>query len=131
MKVGQMIERARGPNRGKIGGIQAEEEYARLPIVGYVRSDIEFRKARQSGQRRHGASANSTHVEGNDSDPTSAIERVEHELCWDNWPQGSRRQRPVGKEQIVPDLLHHPAPSRHRPRAVCDGLEQAMHATSL
>ena len=86
MKVGQVIKPARGPHGGKVRSIEAKETHARLPVMSHVSADVEFREARQAGQRRQSAAVNSAHAEWNNSDPALAVVGVESQLQRDERP---------------------------------------------
>src|SRR5208282_4146701 len=97
-------------------------------IAGHVGSHIQFWKAREPGQRRKPASANSAHVKRHDPDPAPAIESVERHLWRHQRTHQAGWHRPVGEEEIVPDLLHHPWARRQGPWAMRCRLEQRVHS---
>lgn len=108
MEIWQVVKRAGRPDRGQISGVETEEIYAGLAAVGHVGADVELGEAGKARQRRESAGANSAHVEGKNADPTSFVESVERELRWNHGTHYRSGQWPVGEEQILPGLLHHP-----------------------
>src|SRR6202042_2218205 len=108
LKIGQMIKRAGSPDCRKIGCVEAEEINSRLAPKGCIGADIQLRESREAGEGRQPASSNSAHAKGNDSKPALATEGVERELCGDERSHCNGGNRPVRKQQIVPDLLHQP-----------------------
>lgn len=104
-----MEERTGGPYRRQVGRIQTEEINPRLAAVNQVGAHVQFRKARDSGQRRQSATANPAHMKGYDSNPALAVENIKREFRGDERPYHGGGKRPVSKEQIVPGLLHDPA----------------------
>lgn len=108
VEIGQVVESACSPDRRQFGRVEAEKIYAGLAAVGYIGADIEFRKAGKTEERRESVGANSAHVKGDNPGPGLAVEGVERELRWNERPHHGQRERPVGEEEIVPRLLHHP-----------------------
>src|SRR5580700_4843071 len=129
LKIGQMIKPAGSPDCRKIGRVEAEEINSRLASKVYIGADIQLRESREAGERRQPANSNSAHAKGNDSKPALAIEGVERELYGDQRSHGNCGNRPVRKQQIVPDLLHQPWARRQRPRTMFNRLEQQVHQT--
>ncbi len=129
MKIGQVVERTRRPDRRKIACIEAEKIHSRLAAVGYISAYVQLRKTGEAGQRRKSASANAAHMKWDHSRPALPIESIERKLCRNERPHRSLRHRPVRKEQIVPSLRHHPRPGRQRPRTMRDYFENRMHPT--
>jgi hypothetical protein len=115
VKIGQVIESPSGPHGGKIGGIQTKEINAGLPAIRHIGADIQLRKARRPREWRKTAAMNAAHMKRNHSDPALAVENIERELRWHKRPDRSFRHGPMCKQQIVPNLPHHPRPGWQRP----------------
>src|SRR5690348_3217263 len=131
VEIRQMKEFARCPYGGKVGGIEAEEVNAALASVGHVGSNIEFGETRKAGHGGTYAGANSAHPEGNDADPALAIKKIERQLRRDERANLRRSERPVRKQQVVPDLPHDPGSRSEGPGTIVDRMEEGMHAISV
>jgi len=77
VEIREMVESAGSPDGRVTRGVEAEEIDAGFALVDDIRSNIQLGKAREAGNRRRPASADSAHAERNDSDPTFSVEGVE------------------------------------------------------
>src|SRR5579859_1982001 len=131
IKIRKMKEFPRCPYGGKVGCIEAEEVNPGLASVGHVGSNVEFGETRKAGQGGNHAGANSAHPEGNDADPALAIKKIERQLRRDERANLRRSERPVRKQQVVPDLPHDPGSRSDGPGTMVVRMEEGMHAISV
>src|SRR5258708_13152607 len=111
MKIRQVVERASGPDCGKIGRVETEEIHARLAAEGYIGAHVKLGEAREPRERRQPTSANTAHVKGRNADPALTIKGVESKLFRDERVHHRGGNGPMRDQQLVPDLLHHPPPA--------------------
>jgi hypothetical protein len=107
--------------------IKAEKPDAWLSACFHVSTHIQFGKSRQAGHVRCQADPHAGHPEGNNRDPSTAVEGVDLE-CSRNFSSKQRRvDRPVREQQIMPGLRHDPRTGRHRPRSVICPMQYFQH----
>src|SRR5258707_14096251 len=104
MEVRQSVHCAGGPHRGEIGCVETEEIHARNIFITNISSDIEFGETVQPGQRRHEASANAAHPEGNYAHVSLSAKQIKLKLRRNQSAQAFGRKRPVREQEIVPLL---------------------------
>lgn len=119
-EVGQMVKLARRPDGKGACCVEAEEKYSRLASVDHVGANVEFWKSRKPRQWRRSMGTNTAHAEGDDSDPALAVEGVEREFLRNQRLNRRERKRPVGKEKVVPRLLHDPTAGGEGPGPMGD-----------
>lgn len=131
VEIGEMKPGARDRDRDCVGGVETEEPDTGFPAVRYVGTDIEFG---ESGKRREcgcHAKTHTGHAEGDDTDPGFVLERVDFERCRNQRTQCCAQlgggDWPMREEQIVPCLRHSPWAGGHRPWAMCNLGQRAMH----
>ena len=107
-KVRQMEPRARDRHRHSIPRVQTEKPYARLAICHHVRPHIQFRKCRQPRYVRRPSKPHARHAKRHHRNPGLPLERVDLQPSRDERPQHRRIDPPMGKQQVVPRLRHHP-----------------------
>jgi hypothetical protein len=73
------------------------------------------------------AEANGSHLKRDYTQPSVAIVRIDFEHARNQWAQNVGRDAPVGKEQVVPLLLHDPSTAGKRPWAMRGLCECRMH----
>jgi hypothetical protein len=127
VKIRQVKEHSSSPDGGQASRVKAEKIHTRFAAEGHIGADVQLRKAGQSWKWRESPAANPTHVKGCDCYPTLTVKRIESELRWHQRTHDRWGQRPMGKQQIVPSLLHHPPTRRQRPWLVRDGWQQRIH----
>ena len=108
VEIGQVIELAGRPDRRPVPRVKTEEVHAGPAGERYIGTHVQLRKAGKAGQRWQSTRTNAAHAKRDDPDPAVAIVSIEYELRWDKRAKCGRQQRPVGEEQIVPELLHDP-----------------------
>src|SRR5258708_2188029 len=127
VKIRLMKEGSGGPDSGQVCRVKAKEIDTAFSAEGHISTDVQLRKARQSGKRRKSAAANPAHAERRNGYPTLAVKRVESKLRRHQRAHSGRREWPVGKQQIVPCLLHHPRTRGQGPWPMRDGLQERIH----
>ena len=109
-----MEEAARSRHEQAAGGVEAQEEHARTSAGGRIRPDIDLRRGRQPWEREQATGPDARHAEGDDPEPGLPIEQVQLHSGRQTRPQQLRVHRPVGEQQVVPDLGHDPRAFRPR-----------------
>jgi len=80
VEIGEMVESAGRPHCGKVRRIEAEEVDSRLVPITDISAHVQFRKTRETWNRRDATGANAAHPEGDDAHPALSIEAVQTKL---------------------------------------------------
>ena len=124
--VRQVEQRARGPDRDRIPGIEAEEVHAGTAVHPHIRPDVELGKRRDPWQRRDSTRRDIRHMERHDAEPRLRVVEVELKTGRDERAECRHVERPVREEQVVPGLRHDPRRIGHRPRPVPGDLQNPV-----
>ena len=113
-----MKRRPRAHHRSRAGGIQAEEEDARLPGPRHVRPEVQLGEGRDPGKRGEPAGAEALQAKRRDRDPPHVFMTVERQALGDVGPEPLRIDGPVGEQEVAPPLRHDPGARGKRPGPV-------------
>src|SRR5439155_11613672 len=105
-------------------GIEAEEPDPGLGPVGDVRSDVQLAERRHERKGEGPAGTEPRDLERCDPEPGAAVVLLDLERVGKVTAQGRSIHAPVGEEQLVPGLRHHPGIARQRPRPMVGLLER-------
>src|SRR5947209_2424299 len=111
-------------HRSLTRGVETEEPDAGLALDRHVRADVQLPEARDTRQRKQPTRAETRDDERRHSDPGAPAVLVERELAGNVRAQRVGVDAPVGEEQIVPGLAHHPRRRREWPRTMLGFLER-------
>ena len=76
-------------------------------------------------------STDAGHPERDDPDPSGAIESIELQSLWNQRPNYLRTDRPMQKQQIVPDLPQQPITGWDGPGPVRDLLQRRVREHAI
>ena len=127
MKIRQLKGRSGAKHRGKAGRIQTEEINSRHAVVADIGPHIQLTEFIEKRQRGSKASADAAHPKRRHGNVSRSVTQVQFQLLRHQRPHLLRRKRPMGKEQIVPFLLHAPRRAGHGDRTVRGFKQQWMH----
>jgi hypothetical protein len=105
---------------GPARGVEAEEVDAGPPPDPDVGAHVHLGEAGEDGYRRRAAQSQALHDERSNPDPGGLLVEVQLKLGRHHSGQRIERYRPVGKEEVHPDLTHEPVLGRQGPGPVCD-----------
>ena len=124
--VGKVEKSARHLDSQRLVAIQGKKPHTRSPsIVVNICPHIEFQKPRNPRQRREADRMHALHGERHDPQPTSIIEQIHMQACWQTGADPFWINRPMQKKKLAPPLAHHRSRGRILPHR--EAMQRSRH----
>src|SRR6185369_12558172 len=131
MEIRQLVSCTCAPHRRKTARVQAEEIDSGHALIADVGPHVQLAKLVEKRQRRRQPAADAAHPERGHSNVSHSIAQIQLQILRDQCSKFFRRKRPMGKEQVMPVLLHGPLSTRHWDGTVRGFKQQWMHGSAI